>query len=433
MQRSLLRVVLAFPLLFLMHSSAGLAGQAERKTPLVAVVEKVSPAVVNISAESTVRQADPFFGMFGFGSQRPAQSLGSGFVIDRTGRVITNAHVVEGASRITVTFLDGRELEADLLGSDRDADIAVLQVKANGLPSLPLGKSSDLMIGETVIAVGNPFGLSNTVTTGVLSAIGRSVPSDRGERIFTDFLQIDASINPGNSGGPLLNTDGEVIGINTAIISGANGIGFAIPADRAHRVIDDLLRFGELQPLWTGARLLSVDPELSQRFDLPVRRGALVMKVYPDSPADAAGLAEKDVIVSVGGHPVASREDVTTALYTAAVGDPVRAEVRRGATTLKVTLRAVRPPTGLGLDVLERSLGVAVAAQRGGLQIDRVAGGSAAEKRGLRAGDLILGANGQEVKGGEELGREVVRGLDRGSILLAVRRGRYVYNLEFPL
>jgi len=433
MQRALLRVVLALPLLPLLHPSAALAGQAERKTPLVAVVERVSPAVVNISAESTVRQRDPFFGLFGLGSERPAQSLGSGFVIDRSGRVITNAHVVEGASRITVTLLDGRELEADLLGSDRDADIAILQVKAAGLPTLPLGKSSDLMIGETVIAVGNPFGLSNTVTTGVLSAIGRSVPSDSGERMFTDFLQIDASINPGNSGGPLLNTDGEVVGINTAIISGANGIGFAIPADRAHRVIDDLLRFGELQPLWSGARLLTVDPELAQRSDLPVRRGALVMKVYPDSPAATAGLAERDVIVSVGGHAVASREDVTTALYTAAVGDPVPAEVRRGGKTLKITLRAVRPPSGLGLNVLERTVGVAVAAQRGGLLIDHVSDGSAADRRGLRAGDVILGANGQEVREGEELGREVVRGLDRGSILLAVRRGRYVYNLEFPL
>src|SRR5262249_50987167 len=156
-------------------------------------------------------------------------------------------------------------------------------------------------------------------------AIGRTVPSDRGERIFTDFLQTDASINPGNSGGPLLNIEGEVVGINSAIISGATGIGFAIPADRARRVIDDLLRFGELQPRWSGVRLLTVDPELAQRYDLPVRRGAMVFRVYPDSPAAEAGLAEKDVLVAVGGHAVAAREDVTTALYTASVGAPVQA------------------------------------------------------------------------------------------------------------
>jgi len=234
---------------FLNDRAAAQTPQSARRTPLVSVVEKISPAVVNISAQSTVREADPFFGIFGLGTERQAQSLGSGFIVDRNGIVVTNAHVVEGASRVTVTLLDGRELEADLLGSDRDADIAVLKVKATNLPALPLGRSSDLMIGETVIAIGNPFGLSNTVTTGVLSAVGRTVPSERGERLFTDFLQTDASINPGNSGGPLVNVGGDVIGINSAIISGATGIGFAIPADRVRRVVDDLLRFGELQPL----------------------------------------------------------------------------------------------------------------------------------------------------------------------------------------
>jgi serine protease Do len=408
--------------------------QAARRTPVVAVVEKIAPAVVNISAESTVRDADPFFGMFGLGTERQAQSLGSGFIVDKNGIVVTNAHVIEGASRITVTLLDGREIEADLLGSDRDADIAVLKVKASGLPALPLGRSSDLMIGESVIAIGNPFGLSNTVTTGVLSAVGRTIPSERGERLFTDFLQTDASINPGNSGGPLVNIRGDVIGINSAIISGATGIGFAIPADRARRVVDDLLRFGELQPLWTGARLVSVDPELARRYGLgAVRRGALVLKVSPDSPAAEAGLREKDVITSIGGHPVAAREDVTTALYTAAAGAAVDAEVRRGGQTLKVRLRAVHPPQGLGMQVLERSVGLAVEPVRGGLAIRRVAGGSAAEQKGLRPGDVILGANGQQVDSLETLGREVLRGLDRGGLLLAVQHGRWVYNLDFPL
>src|SRR6185436_3251810 len=259
------------------------------------------------------------------------------FIVDRNGIVVTNAHVIEGASRITVTLLDGRELDADVLGSDRDADLAVLKVKASNLPALPLGHSSDLMIGETVIAIGNPFGLSNTVTTGVLSAQGRTVPSERGERLFTDFLQTDASINPGNSGGPLVNVGGDVIGINTAIIQGATGIGFAIPADRARRVVDDLLRFGELQPLWTGAQLLNVDAELAKRYGLFDRRGALVFKVYPDSPAADAGLAEQDVIVAVDGQPVISREDVTTAFYTAAAGAPLRLDVRRGDRSLKIS------------------------------------------------------------------------------------------------
>jgi serine protease Do len=419
--------------LFLPYLAAAQTPQAARRTPLVAVVEKVSPAVVNISAESTVRETDPFFGIFGFGAERPAQSLGSGFIVDRNGIVVTNAHVIEGASRVTVTLLDGRELDADVLGSDRDADLAVLKVKASNLPALPLGHSSDLMIGETVIAIGNPFGLSNTVTTGVLSAQGRTVPSERGERLFTDFLQTDASINPGNSGGPLVNAGGDVIGINTAIIQGATGIGFAIPADRARRVVDDLLRFGELQPLWTGAQLLSVDPELARRYGLAVRRGALVFKIYPDSPAASAGLREKDVIVAAGGHPAASREDVTTALYTAAAGSPLELEVRRGEQALRLSLRPVRPPEGLGLQVLERTVGLRVEAVRGGLAVRGVTDGSPAAERGLRPGDVILGANGQRTDSAEALGRELLRGLDRGGVLLSVQRGRFVYTLDFAL
>ena len=427
-------VFLLLGLMGLTNPAAAQTPQSARRTPLVTVVEKVSPAVVNISAQSTVREADPFFGLFGLGTERQAQSLGSGFIIDRNGIVVTNAHVVEGASRVTVTLLDGRELQADLLGSDRDADIAVLKVKASNLPAIPLGRSSDLMIGESVIAIGNPFGLSNTVTTGVLSAVGRTIPSARGERLFTDFLQTDASINPGNSGGPLVNIQGDVIGINSAIISGATGIGFAIPADRARRVVDDLLRFGELQPLWSGARLLTVDPELARRSGIAgAQRGALVFKVYPDSPASAAGLQEKDVIVAAGGHPVVSREDVGTALYTAPANTPVELEVRRGGRTLKVALKPVHPPQGLGLQVLERSVGLKVEPVQGGLAIRQVANGSVAAERGLRPGDVILGANGLQTSSAEALGREVLRGLDRGSLPLSVQRGRWVYNLDFPL
>ncbi|HKV10000.1 MAG TPA: trypsin-like peptidase domain-containing protein [Thermoanaerobaculia bacterium] len=432
MRRQALSTWLLLSLVLLSRAAAAQDARDPRRTPLVQAIERVSPAVVNISAEATVREADPFFGLF-FGGERQAQSLGSGLIVDRNGIVVTNAHVIEGASRITVTLLDGRELEADLLGADRDADLAVLKVKATGLPAIPLGKSSDLLIGETVIAIGNPFGLSHTVTTGVLSAMGRTVPSERGERLFTDFLQTDASINPGNSGGPLVNLAGDVIGVNTAIIQGASGIGFAIPADRARRVVDDLMRFGELQPLWTGARLLTVDPELARRSELPVRRGAMVFRVYPDSPAAQAGLKEQDVIVSAAGHLVTSREDVTTALYTAELGSPVPLEVRRGSQTLKPTLRAVRPPQGLGLEVLEGSVGLTVAAKQGALSVQRVTAGSAAERRGLRAGDLILGANGQRIQTADELGREVLRGVDRGGLLLAVQRGRYIYNLDFPL
>ena len=406
-----------------------------RRTPIVAVVEKVAPAVVNVAAEAIVREADPFFGPF-FSRRRRAQSLGSGLIVEARaarGIVVTNAHIIERASKIVVTTLDGRELAAEVLGSDRNADLAVLKVDGRDLPAVALGSSSDLMIGETVVAIGNPFGLSHSVTAGVLSARGRTVPAESGERLFTDFLQTDASINPGNSGGPLVDLAGEVIGINTAIISGANGIGFAIPADRARRVVGDLLRFGELQLLWTGLQLLTVDPELARRYDLPVDRGVLVRKVFPDSPASAVGLAEDDIIVAVGGQPVTAREDLTTALYSVEAGSPLTLTVRRDQAQQTAVLRPERPPRGLGLTVLQRAIGLEVTASQGALVVSRVAAGSAAAERGLRSGDVVLGANGQELTDPEALGREVLRGLDRGGLLLVVQRGPYAYNLNFPL
>jgi S1-C subfamily serine protease len=289
------------------------------------------------------------------------------------------------------------------------------------------------MIGETVVAIGNPFGLSHSVTTGVISARGRTVPSEQGERVFTDFLQTDASINPGNSGGPLVNILGDVIGINTAIVSGANGIGFAIPADRARRVVNDLLRFGELHPLWTGLRLVTVDPELARRNDLTAARGAFVFKIYPGSPAAQAGLAQGDVITAIQGQPVVSREDVTTALYSLPEGTPITLAVRRGSRALDSTLRPIRPPRDLGLRILAQGVGLDVAEDRGALVVQRVTRGSAAARTGLEPGDVILGVNGHEVTKLDVLGEEVLRGYDRGGLPLVVQRGRYAYNLEFPL
>jgi serine protease Do len=404
---------------------------------VVTVVERVAPSVVNISAEAIVRQADPFFGGFfgggGLGRSRRSQSLGSGLIIDGSGLVVTNEHVIEGASRILVTMRDGRELEATVLGSDRDADLAVLKVAAKGLPATPLGKSANLLMGETVVAVGNPFGLSNTVTTGVLSARGRAVGGSEGRVLFTDFLQTDASINPGNSGGPLVNLDGQVIGINTAIVQGASGIGFAIPADRAQRVVDDLLRFGELQPLWLGMRLSTIDPELAARQGFPVAHGALVDRVDEGSPAARAGIRSGDLLTAVDGRPVGAREDLSTAYYSVPPSTPLLLELRRGKETLKLAVAAIRPPQGMGLRLLERSVGLTVEVRGGRLIVAGVARGSAAGERGLQPGDIVLGANGNEVGEPEALGREVLRGFDRGGLLLVIQRGRFAYNLSFPL
>jgi serine protease Do len=421
--------------LLVLPALSPLAAQSDavRRTPVVRVVERVAPSVVNIAAESTVREVDPFFGsLFGYRTRR-AQSLGSGLIVDPAGIVVTNAHVIEGASRILVVLRDGRELEADVLGADRDADLAVLKVAQRGLPATPLGRSADLMMGESVIAIGNPFGLSNTVTTGVLSARGRTVPGDGGSRRFSDFLQTDASINPGNSGGPLVNLAGQVIGINTAIIQGASGIGFAIPADRAQRVVDDLLRYGELQPLWTGLRLETIDPELARREGLPVHRGAYVVEVFAGSPAAHAGVRAGDLLVGIDGRPLTAREDLMTAFYTVAAGRTILVDVRRGEQTMKLALAAVRPPKELGVRVLAETLGLTVTEDQGALLVKGVDRRSRAGRAGFAPGDRLLAANGQRLRDLEQLGHEVLRSLDRGSLYLVVQRGRYAYNLNLPL
>src|SRR5579859_3187992 len=267
---------------------------ASRRTPVVMVAHNVLPSVVNIQTEATIRrrEVDPFFDPFGIfgGGNQSYTALGSGFVWSSDGIIVTNNHVVEGASRITVNFNDGTELRARLIGVDPDSDVAVLRVDAKNLNAAPIGTSSDLMIGETVVAVGNPFGLSGTVTTGVVSALGRSVPSKEQGRTFTDFIQTDASINPGNSGGPLLNIDGKVIGINTLIYANAQGIGFAIPVDRARKVIEDLLHFGQVRSAWIGAVTATVTPEEAKRIGTRANRGAMVVRVFGGSPAQAAGL-----------------------------------------------------------------------------------------------------------------------------------------------
>lgn len=409
-----------------------IAASEFRRTRVVEIVERVAPAVVNISAEAIVRQADPFFGSR-FGRTRRAQSLGSGFVVASNGTVVTNAHVIEGASRILVTLNNGRELEAEVLGFDRDSDVAVLKVEGRDLTAVDLGSSGDLMIGETVIALGNPLGLSNTVTTGVLSARGRTVPAETGERLFTDFLQTDASINPGNSGGPLVNLDGEVIGINTAIVAGAEGIGFAIPADRVRRIVDDLLRYGTLQPIWTGLRLLSLDRELARRYELPLERGAIVEKVHPGSPAARAGFRASDVLLQVGQRKVSSKEDVMTAVYSVPVGSRVPVRLWRDGEEIDFDLPVETPPTDLGISHLEAQIGLFVEAVEGTLMIVGVRRGSAAEQKGLDRGDLVLAANGQRLETVDGLAREVLRALDRGGLLLVVGRGRRSYYLSFRL
>ena len=408
--------------------------RAERRTPIVEAVERIGPAVVNISAEKLVQERrgalDSFFGFDARPRGYKTESLGSGVILDASGIVVTNDHVVSGASRIWVTTADGRELEARLEGADADNDLAVLTVDAKNLKPVKIGTTSDLMIGETVIAIGNPFGLSNTVTTGIVSAVHRTVKGESG-RNYTDFLQTDAAINPGNSGGALVNVLGELIGINTAIVGGANTIGFAIPIDRARRVVDELLHYGEVKSVWLGLRGSSVS--LGNARSGSRGQGLRVRSVYPNSPAARAGLAPGDVVVAIDGHPVEGRDDFDTALASAATGRALAVAFRREGQDRTAQLTPERPPEDLGLEILRRELGVVARDTRNGPMVSAVTRNSPADGKGLDRGDLLLAVNNRKVKTVEELAKAVEGGFSRSSLVLSVLRDPYVYNVTFGL
>ena len=408
-----------------------------RRNEVVEVVEKVSPSVVNIAAEHVVRQRRSLFDEFFFGTdprqrRERSQSLGSGVIIDSKGIILTNDHVISGASRITATTKSGLELECEVVGSDADNDLAVLRTRKAGtaLPAIHLGTSSDLLIGETVVAIGNPFGLSNTVTAGVLSAVGRSVPGEN-QRVYSDFLQIDAPINPGNSGGPVVNIQGDLIGIATAIIGGAQGIGFAIPIDRAKRIKDDLLNFGEVRAVWVGLRGRTIN---SGNGEQARPRGFRVRSVTPDSPAARAGIQPGDLIVSVDGTPIDSQEAWETALSTKGPGRPMRIVLHNNSGPDRtVTVQGEKPPPGLGLRVLREQLGMTVRQVRGGLQISITDRNGPAARAALESGDTLLALNNTRVADTEDVDRVLQRDYNRSTLWMAVGRGRYEYTVTFPL
>jgi Do/DeqQ family serine protease len=319
---------------------------------LAPMIRKVSPAVVNIATRGTIRDRgsqnplldDPFFRRFrnappAAGTrERPFQSAGSGVIFDaRNGYIVTNAHVVENASEITVTLQDGRDLKAEVVGSDAPSDVAVLKVHADGLAQIPLGDSAKSEVGDFVVAIGNPFGLQHTVTSGIISGLSRSGISPDG---YEDFIQTDASINPGNSGGALVNLRGELIGINTAILSrtGGNiGIGFAIPVNMAHSVMDQLIRYGAVKRGELGVSMYTVTPGIAHSLGLSNVIGALVSQVIEGSAADAAGIRTGDVITTVNGQPVKSNSELRNAIGLLRVGDKVEVGMVRDGKPLQVT------------------------------------------------------------------------------------------------
>lgn len=327
-----------------------IAPPAENPNFIADIVNQVGPAVVRIDASRTVTQQvpeafqNPFFRDF-FGGQVPSQpsertesGVGSGFITTPDGRVITNAHVVAGADQVEVTLKDGRTFSGEVLGTDPITDVAVIQIEADeDLPVINLSDSEQIRPGEWAIAIGNPLGLDNTVTAGIISATGRSsgevgVPDKR-----VNFIQTDAAINPGNSGGPLLNTNGDVIGMNTAIISGAQGLGFAIPINDVQRIADQLVTDGKVDHAYLGIQMADLSPELKQRLNsdpnspltVDAEEGVLIVRVVPSSPAASAGLRAGDIIQSVGGEAVDDSKAVQSAVEASQVGRNLAIRVLR--------------------------------------------------------------------------------------------------------
>jgi serine protease Do len=418
-----------------------------RRTTTVRVVEEAGPAVVSITTEHLVQRAtpfgsfrgDPFFDRFFqdfFEPRRPrtVQNLGSGVVIDREGHILTNDHVVTRASRIQVSFADGRDFEAKLIGADPNHDIAVLAIDADeSLPWIEPGESGDLMVGEPVIAIGNPFGLSHTVTTGVISALNRSIRTD--DRVYHGFLQTDASINPGNSGGPLLNAEGRLIAINTAVYNGAQGIGFAIPIDAAKRIVTELIEHGEVSPVWLGLDFQNLTPSLREALDLPPElRGALVSRVRSDSPAARAGFQRGDVVSQLDGQNIDSAGDFFERLGAATAGQELSLSVVRDGDQRTIRVRAEEIPADHIDQMMEEITGMQVERNEGGGFVVRsVRQGSGAERIGVQPGDLLLGINGRVLEDEQTLRRQILtlRGQARAFIL--VQRGAGRYHVAIPL
>lgn len=332
---------------------------------ITGVVQRVGPAVVRINSSRTVRSQlpeefnDPFFRRF-FGSQLPTQperrvqrGTGSGFIISTDGRILTNAHVLNGADTVTVILKDGRSLPGKVVGRDELTDVAVVKIEANNLPTVTLGNSDQLQPGQWAIAIGNPLGLDNTVTTGIISATGRSSNQIGASDKRVEFIQTDAAINPGNSGGPLLNARGEVIGMNTAIIQGAQGLGFAIPINTAQRISNQLISTGKVQHPYLGIQMVGLTPELKQNINsdpnsgLVVNedKGVLVVKVVPNSPAAKAGIRAGDVIQRLNGQTVTEPSSVQKLVERSQVGGDLRLELRRNGQNVSLGVRPGAFPT----------------------------------------------------------------------------------------
>ena len=422
-----------------------------RRTAITRAVERVAPAVVTVQTEARERvQADPLFDWFFGGrpqSSRVIPGLGTGFIVDGDGVIVTNAHVVANASKVSVMRRDGTVYPAQVLGTDETNDIAVVKIDAKGLPVVSLGNSSAVLIGEWAIAIGNPYGfvLGNaepTVTAGVISGVGRNlIARGDGPGAYLDMIQTDASINPGNSGGPLVNADGEVIGVNSSIYSpsgGSVGIGFAIPINRVRRVVEDLVAHHAVRRPWIGVRLRY--PQ-SDNVRETIAAGAIIASVTPGSPADRASLKPGDVILRAGMRAIRNPFDWEASLLDLRVGESVPLRVRRGQREFEATVSVQDLPevTAPKVQVLRElelvTVTPAIRAERGirsdaGALILQV-GPQTAEQLGVESGDVIVQINRTQISSAQDAAKALDYFASRGAIRMFIERGGNIYTTDF--
>ena len=436
----------------LLDASSGLAKELnKRRTPLVVAAEKVSPAVVNIYTSETGRSPrnpfrdfgdnifDQFFNDFFSQNQNNKKSLGSGVLINKEGYIITNEHVVARASEIRVALGDKREFKARVIGADMKSDLAIIKIDSDQfLPFIAMGRSDDLMIGEQVLAIGNPFGLRHTVTTGIISALNRNIRVGK-NKVYSDFIQVDASINPGNSGGPLLNINGSLIGINTAIYQKAEGIGFAIPIDDAKRIVDELIRFGKVRRGWLGVSVQGMNSQLSRHFQLDRKKGVLVVRIARKSPAEVAGIKRSDIILAIEDHEVIDKSDFHGRMTSYAVDDKVRFSILRNGKNLELDVQVISIPKQyvaeftrdwLGLQVQQNNSLFARRNRLGtskGMVVVNVVPKSASDRIGIGLGDVIRQVNQDRIDTEEDYNKSIANLNNPDRILLLVQRGRQGY------
>ena len=454
-------IILFICSLVLMPAPESRGHEFSRETAVVKAVREVSPAVVNISSAVQVRKRTSPFSGFGFNPffeeffkdffdprlerRRRYTSLGSGVIIDgKKGLILTNAHVIQKTGTIKVVLKDEREFEAQIVGADPDSDLAVLKIDSEQvLPAIKMGSSEDLMIGETVIAIGNPFGFSHTVTTGVISAINRSIRAE--DRVYHAFIQIDASINPGNSGGPLLNINGDLIGINTAIYAKAQGIGFAIPIGKARKIISDLIQYGEVIQAWIGITVQDIDEKLARYLKVPAKRGIMVTSVEPESPAQKAGLQESDIILSIDNKKITSVGDYQSVAKSLAAGKKLKAKFLRNGKKKTVVVKTKVFPIDLADDLAYRILGIRVEDLSGknrnryriiareGVMISEIKENSDLAGIGARPGDVIRQIDDSTIETSEDFKKAIIKFRNKNSMVLLLQRGDQGYYITVNL